>query len=450
MDISQYADQVERIKDKLVAAREADPEFKCFGAEAHKYRLDPPLQREELDGLEERYKVKLPSDLRAFFLSVGNGLEHKGYWGLGGAGPHYGLRSAETIIRSADTSKDCPLTPDMTGEEWQEIYDRWENDEIDLADLTRGCTFIASQGCSYTNELVLKGPHAGRVINFDEEGSPPWFAYEKNFLDWYERWLDEVIAGYLTKKDALWFGVTLGGDDRALLKLFDQSSDEDAKFEALRGLYKLVELEPVTVSRLLELASGEAEKIQETAVRVLADFQISEAEPFIVKIIANDNANLGLLCSSLEDYERLPPKVEEALLGRLERSDNDRLFYRMLWIRKKHGTVIGPAMAKYFKRADPELRNSIISTLSREEDLSEFVPVFALALREESAEIVANALRAIKGLNHSSLVAAFPKIRRRCQQESGWDKRGHILQILEIRQKETRGFKQMMRRVFSL
>jgi len=51
--------------------------------------------------------------------------------------------------------------------------------------------------------LVLDGPHRGRVaqVNLDPVGLP-FFIDEPNFLDYYERWLDEIVAGR-----------HLGGDD---------------------------------------------------------------------------------------------------------------------------------------------------------------------------------------------------------------------------------------------
>lgn len=40
--------------------------------------------------------------------------------------------------------------------------------------------------------------------NFDK----PFICYENNFLDWYERWLDEIMVGYRI----CWFGRVLAGN----------------------------------------------------------------------------------------------------------------------------------------------------------------------------------------------------------------------------------------------
>ena len=65
---------------------------------------------------------------------------------------------------------------------------------------------IGSQGCSYIHAIVITGEQAGRVLNMDMSIECPQFAAEANFLDWYERWLDEVIDETLVTTEPTWFG----------------------------------------------------------------------------------------------------------------------------------------------------------------------------------------------------------------------------------------------------
>ncbi|WP_421824068.1 hypothetical protein [Flagellimonas oceanensis] len=45
------------------------------------------------------------------------------------------------------------------------------------------------------------------IINLDRgELSPPKFSEDTNFLNWYERWLDEIISGKLITTSPSWFG----------------------------------------------------------------------------------------------------------------------------------------------------------------------------------------------------------------------------------------------------
>jgi len=55
--------------------------------------------------------------------------------------------------------------------------------------------------------------------------------YETNFLDWYERWLDEIIAGY----DISWFGTKLPGEEKALIEAYQSTNSDEEKLEARYG-----------------------------------------------------------------------------------------------------------------------------------------------------------------------------------------------------------------------
>jgi hypothetical protein len=52
----------------------------------------------------------------------------------------------------------------------------------------------------------VTGPARGRLLNLDTDGpTGPYVAEDADFLAWYERWLDEAVAGY----DVGWFGERL-------------------------------------------------------------------------------------------------------------------------------------------------------------------------------------------------------------------------------------------------
>ncbi|KQC30803.1 hypothetical protein AAY42_13605 [Flagellimonas eckloniae] len=66
---------------------------------------------------------------------------------------------------------------------------------------------LGAQGCAFLHGLVITGSFKVRVINFEKSAElKPLFAHENNFLDWYERWLDEVITGKLISNTPSWFG----------------------------------------------------------------------------------------------------------------------------------------------------------------------------------------------------------------------------------------------------
>lgn len=211
--ITPYDEQIERIKDKLFRAKIADADCKIFGSESHEYLLCRPSTEEEVRDFEKTYSVQLPLCYRSFLLKVGNG-------GIGtrnsGAGPSFGLYPlGNDVSEEKCLSYDCLIDPDITMEQWKsltEYYNVYTNNSPEEEERFAGKLFggilpLGTQGCTYYHAIVLNGPHKGLVVNLDSSCCiPPIFTIDANFLDWYERWLDQVIDGSLLLPNAPEFG----------------------------------------------------------------------------------------------------------------------------------------------------------------------------------------------------------------------------------------------------
>lgn len=215
-----YSEQIQRIKKKLVEAKHIDTDFRVFGASGHRYELNIPATLEEVEAFEKAYEVQLPECYRSFVLHVGNG--GTSYQGSG-AGPFYGIYplgehlddlisgNPEVVLR-----KKCCLHPKMDDIAWETLTKVLEDDNLsdeeyynEMDKIYGGILALGSQGCAYVHALVLNGPYKGNVLNLEMSADQtPKFAHEKNFLDWYERWLDEIISGKLITKSPTWFGYT--------------------------------------------------------------------------------------------------------------------------------------------------------------------------------------------------------------------------------------------------
>jgi hypothetical protein len=66
----------------------------------------------------------------------------------------------------------------------------------------QGTMAICNQGCTYYTVLVLTGPLRGTIWNIDEALSPPLKAPYSDFLDYYEGWIDRMLA----KESQFWYG----------------------------------------------------------------------------------------------------------------------------------------------------------------------------------------------------------------------------------------------------
>jgi hypothetical protein len=221
-----FREQTERIKCKLQVAKETDKNLKVFGAYRHKYELSPPAKPEEVLQFEQKYAIELPECYKSFILNIGNGgISYED----SAAGPYFGIyplgRNVNELIFNNPEKyikNECLIFPEMSGDYWntltrktdhyEEITD--EEYETETGKLYGGILPIGSQGCSFLHGIILNGKYRGHVVNLDLERHKPQFAFEKNFLEWYERWLDEIISGYLITDKTIWFGYSMGSPQK--------------------------------------------------------------------------------------------------------------------------------------------------------------------------------------------------------------------------------------------
>lgn len=98
----------------------------------------------------------------------------------------------------------------------------------DRPDPTQGTLAVVHHGCTSYTQLVVSGPGRGRLVNVDLNGIPaPYVLEDPDFLTWYERWLDELLAGYKVGE----FAFKLPGDEAILLDILttDPSPDRRAR-----------------------------------------------------------------------------------------------------------------------------------------------------------------------------------------------------------------------------
>jgi len=166
----------------------------------HRYQLDPTLDEEAIASFESRHNIRLPEDYRAFLLHLGNG----------GAGPYCGLLALEQWhLCVGDVAARVPrpmrgflasLSPLRSG---QVLQSEWETDLTPYEwHPYQGAITLGHQGSTFYTLLIVSGEARGRVVYVDTAGNPPYFVRNADFLSWYERWLEETLAG----KNLVWFG----------------------------------------------------------------------------------------------------------------------------------------------------------------------------------------------------------------------------------------------------
>lgn len=207
--IDPTAQAITRISEKLERLRAEgwSRHAEQLGVESHRFRCDRPAREDDLVRFERRHGISLPEGYRAFLLRVGDG----------GAGPYYGIlplsRWGDALSLDGPMPDDILARPSPLSLELEPRPDWWEQLGCTRDEAWQGAITIGHQGCAFYTLLVVSGALRGRVVYVDLDDQPPFVVSDASFLDWYERWLDETLAGV----EVFWFGMGPGGSDDSLI-----------------------------------------------------------------------------------------------------------------------------------------------------------------------------------------------------------------------------------------
>ena len=425
-------EQLLRIQQKLAQAKEADKNLEVFGADAHQYHLNPPVSEAEVLAFEKKYGVQLPECYRAFMLTIGDAKAKKSDFI---AGPYFGLYAFGTSVDSLLYEKietylkaPCNLSPDMTQEEWDALTDPLlpseEEDEEDddkyfaeRAKVFGGLLPLGSQGCTYEHALVLNGKYAGRVVNVDLDLAQPKFAFETNFLDWYERYLDEVISGQLMDKRPTWFGYHRGEAAEVLLNEYEQITDRKNQTDCLDGVYH----------KRPPLSDGILDKVEELIALN------NEDKDFLIKIL------------TLSSYERAKPYLQTLVTEKPK-----KVFQYIWWFAKDHCADWVPAVKEllptitdeetfnfatylltetedfeedvlpFTDNANPQIRSTAYYTLGKSQKKEQYIDTFIKGLQETDNSVLCTVIQAISGVKDERLLPYYKQIAKRFSEDEDY------------------------------
>ncbi|OCX50864.1 glucan biosynthesis protein [Mucilaginibacter sp. PPCGB 2223] len=433
-------EQIERIRKKLKEAKIADKKLGVFGACNHKYIVNEPVTGAELTAFEQRYGVILPACYKSFLLHIGNG----GYsYFDSSAGPFYGIyplgKGADELVLEPEKylQQQCILHPEMQKEEWnmlcrtinetENISD--EDYEAELGKIYSGVLPIGSQGCTYIHAIVLTGPYAGKVVNLDLDRQHPKFTYENNFLDWYERWLDEVISGDLIKDTPSWFGYSIGGTDKILLERFFSTTNEKNKLDCLKGILSKSKIQPVTINTIEGVYPESAGEIRRILLELLTKFAYVKAKPFLVDYISIDIAHV-FQCVFTYAKERSAEwrPIIEANMALINDPEAFR-FCAYLLIEMKFD--FGPLILPFITFDDRDIKVTAFYALGTLSNKRQYVDAFITGLHDKSNKVVHAALQALENVKDRKLIAHYRDLADRFPVEQDF-----VLVNLQLRLKE--------------
>jgi len=416
-----HEEQIARIRAKLIEARSKDSQFKVFGAHLHKYQLGETLSLAQVKAFEEQYKVQLPSDYKAFLIHMGNGGIS---YAKSAAGPFYGIyplgHNVGEIIEKPEKYLSLPtvIKPKMSVEVWDSLTktlcdDDLSDDEYDveMGKLYAGLMPLGSQGCTYLHALVVSGKFAGRVVNMNLDLYKPQFAFENNFLDWYERWLDEIITGILITDKVSWFGYSMGGNDAELLDILVNAQDTDTVIQALQGLGRLSTIRTEYCKKLLQLCSHDNDTIKHTAIQLLTKFSYPMAINHLQQLIDGDDSACLAACQALWWYQKEQIKFWTGqLIERLNTIENAEAFRYITYLFQDAQINYGQYLQPFCTHSEEKIRVTSYYSLGLLKNKHDFLAQFIVGLEDESPRVVHTTLQALSGVEDKKLLEAYKKI----------------------------------------
>ena len=416
-------EQLQRIQQKLSQAKAADKDLQVFGASSHKYHLNPPVSEAEVLAFEEKYGISLPEDYRAFVQTIGDVNAQKLETM---SGPYYGLYAFGTQVddllyegSEIYLKAPCALSPDMTQEEWETLSDpllsseeeEEEDDDKYFAERAKvfgGLLPLGSQGCTYEHALVLNGKYAGRVVNVDLDLAQPKFAFETNFLDWYERYLDEVISGQLIDDRPTWFGYHRGEPAEVLLNEYEQTTDRKTQTDCLDGVYhKKPPLESALLGKIEKLIALNNED-RDFLIEILSQSSYERAKPYLQDLVTEKPKKVFqyIWWYAQDHCADWVPAVKE----HLPTITDEEMFNFATYLLTEATDNFEEDILPFTNNVNPRIRLTAYYTLGKSQKKEQYLDTFIKGLQETDNDVLRAVIQAISGVKDERLLPYYKQI----------------------------------------
>lgn len=430
-------EQLLRIQQKLAQAKAADKDLEVFGASSHKYHLNPPVSEVEVLAFEEKYGVSLPEDYRAFVQTIGDANAQK----LDTmAGPYYGLYAFGTqvddlLYEGSETylKAPCALSPEMTEEEWETLSsplltkeeEETEGEGVTKEDYTQQCGKVfggllplGSQGCAYYHALVLTGPYAGRVVNVNWDLLKPVFAFETNFLDWYERYLDEVISGQLLDDRPTWFGYHRGEAAELLLNEYQHTTDRKTQTDCLDGVYHKRPPLPDAVLDKVEALIALNNEDRDFLIEILTLSSYKRAQPYLEALVTEKPKKVFqyIWWYAQDHCADWVPAVKELL----PTITDEETFNFATYLLTEGDDHFEDVVLPFTDNADPQIRSTAYYTLGKSQKKEQYLDTFIKGLQETDNKVLHTVIQAISRVKDERLLPYYKQIAKRFSKDEDY------------------------------
>ena len=423
-----YQEQLHRIQQKLSQAKEADKNLEVFGADAHQYHLNPPVSEAEVLAFEEKYGVSLPEDYRAFVQTIGDANAQKLDTMVG---PYYGLYAFGTqvddlLYKGSETylKAPCALSPDMTQEEWEALSSPLLMDEEEeeytqqCGKVFGGLLSLGSQGCAYYHALVLTGPYAGRVVNVNWDLLKPVFAFEPNFLDGYERYLDEVISGQLLDDRPTWFGYHRGEAAELLLNEYQHTTDRKTQTDCLEGVYHKRPPLPDAVLDKVEALIALNNEDRDFLIEILTLSSYERAQPYLEALVTEKPKEVFqyIWWYAQDHCADWMPTVKELL----PTITDEEMFNFATYLLTEATDNFEEDILPFTNNINPQIRSTAYYTLGKSQKKEQYLDTFIKGLQETDNKMLHTVIQAISKVKDERLLPYYKQIAKRFSKDENY------------------------------
>lgn len=415
-------EHAEYIKNLIKKVAEKDKNYEIFGASSHKYHLNETVSLEWVREFEKKYQVELPEEYVFFITKVGNG----------GTDPFYGIKplcldeeyegcyknlskpsiyddgylqyykeclafSEKEFLEDEQSDDNAFLEKkeNRFNETLDEVYDIENDNNIEdneesfceeqhqiFSKLEDGVLHINTHG----SLLVVNGSRKGEIAYMDyyglELGIPPCLI-NMTFLEWYQNFFEEVLAGY----DTYQYGYYMLGDENELMAKY-ANADLETKSNIICTFFKFKSIDKKTLSFLCHFDG--VENIRR--LRLILKFDVDKGLEFFEYFFDGDSEQIKIAieaCLSIPNEYRQSyyDKMIHFIYGDYGDFDDDLKRTALLFIRDTKTLSAGDLFAFLKNKENSEsIRKTCMYTIGAARDKKKFVDRFVDILNTIDSE----------------------------------------------------------------
>ena len=274
---------------------------------------------------------------------------------------------------------------------------------------------IGNGGDSYKNSGA--GPFYGIYPlgqNVDElicERNKPNFTFELNFLDWYERWLNEIISEDLIKDSPSWFGYTMGGSETEILKTYFTSIEKEIKQNCLSGILNKQSIETKTKKIIEEEYIKCNSTLKTLLLQILTKFDYKTAKPYLLELTKTDLLSVFKFINWYSKEKSL--EWLETIESNIDKINDDETFRYCTYLLAKMNIDFSCLIIPFTNNPNDNIRVTAFYTLGRLENKSKYIDTFITGLSDNSTKVIHSVLQALSGIKDNRLLTRYKKIAER-------------------------------------